>query len=156
MDVIGYYGSRGKYNGGIVVKFFKRINNDNFYELVQDFPELSKVLDLHTEEELFELGYCVLEDSILTIRSLDLDSSFNKSIRSELCFWVQNISNVIHNIPGKLRLRNTTFLKEELYKAINVLYSLKQRRFEGILISNALTEEFIENVKKRGIERCTK
>ncbi|HFJ9464873.1 hypothetical protein P4V01_07245 [Bacillus thuringiensis] len=138
------------------MKFFKRINNDNFYELVQDFPELSKVLDLHTEEELFELGYCVLEDSILTIRSLDLDSSFNKSIRSELCFWVQNISNVIHNIPGKLRLRNTTFLKEELYKAINVLYSLKQRRFEGILISNALTEEFIENVKKRGIERCTK
>ncbi|EMJ6445250.1 hypothetical protein QCQ62_005721 [Bacillus cereus] len=128
------------------MKFFKRINNDNFYELVEDFPELSKVLDLHTEEELFEFGYCVLEDSILTIRSLDLDSSFNKSIRSELCFWVQNISNVIHNIPGKLRLRNTTFLKEELYKAINVLYSLKQRRFEGIIISTTRIEECIKNV----------
>ncbi|ARX70145.1 hypothetical protein [Bacillus thuringiensis] len=146
MDVIGYYGSRRKYNGGIVLKFFKRINNDDFYELVQDFPELSKVLDLHTEEELFELGYFVLEDSILTIRSLDLDSSFNKSIRSELCFWVQNISNVIHNIPGKLRLRNTTFLKEELYKAINVLYSLKQRRFEGIIISTTRIEESIKHV----------
>lgn len=146
MDVIGYYGFRRKYNGGIVLKFFKRINNDNFYELVQDFPELSKVLDLHTEEELFELGYFVLEDSILTIRSLDLDSSFNKSIRSELCFWVQNISNVIHNIPGKLRLRNTTFLKKELYKAINVLYSLKQRRFEGIIISTTRIEESIKHV----------
>ncbi|HGA0707708.1 hypothetical protein CN432_09435 [Bacillus thuringiensis] len=138
------------------MKFFKRINNDNFYELVKDFPELRKLLDLHTEEELFELGYCVLEDSILAIRSIDLGSTFNKSIRNELCFWVQDISNVIHNIPEKLRLRDTTFLKEELYKAITVLYSLKQRRFEGILISNARTEQFIKNVKKRGIERCTK
>ncbi|MGH1111130.1 hypothetical protein [Bacillus paranthracis] len=128
------------------MKFFKRINNDNFYELVEDVPELSKVLDIHTEEELFELGYCVLEDSILAIRSLDLDSSLNKSIRSELCFWVQNISSVIHNIPGKLRLRDTTFLKEELYKAIKVLYSLKQRRFEGIIISTIRIEECIKNV----------
>ncbi|MGM2748436.1 hypothetical protein BK718_33025 [Bacillus thuringiensis serovar andalousiensis] len=128
------------------MKFFKKINNDNFYELVEDVPELSKVLDIHTEEELFELGYCVLEDSILAIRSLDLDSSFNKSIRSELCFWVQNISSVIHNIPGKLRLRDTTFLKEELYKAIKALYILKQRRFEGIIISTTLIEECIKNV----------
>ncbi|MGH0589679.1 hypothetical protein ACQVQY_27100 [Bacillus mycoides] len=133
------------------MKFFKRINNDNFYELVEDFPELSKVLDLHTEEELFELGYCVLEDSILAIRSIDLGSSFNesifnKSVRSELCFWVQDISNVIHNIPEKLRLRDNTFLKEELYKAISVLYSLKLRRFEGILISNTRIEECIKNV----------
>ncbi|MEB8715086.1 hypothetical protein GH876_25975 [Bacillus thuringiensis] len=128
------------------MKFFKRINNDNFYELVEDVPELSKVLDIHTEEELFELGYCVLEDSILAIRSLDLNSSFNKSIRSELCFWVQNISSVIHNIPGKLRLRDTTFLKEELYKAIKVLYSLKQRRFEGVIISTTRIEECIKNV----------
>ncbi|MEI4605870.1 hypothetical protein WAG19_29155, partial [Bacillus cereus] len=113
-------------------------------------------IDLHTEEELFELGYCILEDSILAIRSIDLGSTFNKSIRSELCFWVQDISNVIHNIPEKLRLRDTTFLKEELYKAITVLYSLKLRRFEGILISNARTEECIKNVKKRGIGKCTK
>ncbi|PET15160.1 hypothetical protein CN513_20800 [Bacillus cereus] len=143
------------------MKFFKRINNNNFYELVEDFPELSKVLDLHTEEELFELGYCVLEDSILAIRAIDLGSGFNESIfskftRSELCFWVKDISNVIHNIPEKLRLRDTTFLKEELYKAISVLYSLKQRRFEGILISNTRTEECIKNVKKRGIGKCTK
>lgn len=131
----------------MVVKFFKRIHNDDFYKLIEFFPELNTALDLLSEEDLFKLGYIVLEDAILVLRhiSMDLDSSFNKSLRSELCFWIEVISKSIHNIPGKLHLRNLAFLKEEMYNAINVLYSVKQRNFEGILISTNRIDLSLKN-----------
>ncbi|MFK4316886.1 hypothetical protein ABH953_005748 [Bacillus sp. RC236] len=130
------------------MKFFKRFYNDDFYGLIESSPELSKALEMLSEEEMFELGYSVLEDAILVLGhiSQDLDSGINQSFRRELCFWIQVISKEIHNIPEKLHLRDITFLREEIYNAISVLYSVKQRKFEGIKISTNRIELCLKSV----------
>ncbi|TKI79828.1 hypothetical protein [Bacillus mycoides] len=130
------------------MKFFKRFYNDDFYGLIESSPELSKALEILSEEEMFELGYSVLEDAILVLGhiSQDLDSGINQSFRRELCFWIQVISKEIHNIPEKLHLRDITFLREEIYNAISVLYSVKQRKFEGIKISTNRIELCLKSV----------
>lgn len=80
-------------------------------------PNLDKAMEELCNKELFDLGYIVLYESLIAIRSL--------TYRKRDCeVWIKLISNSTHNIPIKLKESNTSFLKEELLNAITVLYNL--------------------------------
>lgn len=80
-------------------------------------PNLDKAMGELCNKELFDLGYIVLYESLIAIRSL--------TYRKGDCeVWIKLISDSTHNIPIKLKESNTSFLKEELLNAITVLYNL--------------------------------
>ncbi|EJR08161.1 hypothetical protein II9_05639 [Bacillus cereus MSX-D12] len=80
-------------------------------------PNLDKAMGELCDKGLFDLGYMVLYESLIAIRSL--------TYRKGDCeVWIKLISDSTHNIPIKLKESNTSFLKEELLNAITVLYNL--------------------------------
>ncbi|PFZ33876.1 hypothetical protein COL77_30630 [Bacillus wiedmannii] len=84
---------------------------------LRSIPNLDKAMEELCNKGLFDLGYIVLYESLIAIRSL--------TYRKGDCeVWIKLISDSTHNIPIKLKESNTSFLKEELLNAITVLYNL--------------------------------
>ncbi|PEB42269.1 hypothetical protein [Bacillus pseudomycoides] len=88
----------------------KNIELKNVVNLDENLNELN-------DNELIDLGYIVLFESLLAIRSLT-------SEKKDGYIWIRRITNATHNIPLKLKASNTSFLKEEISKTITILYSL--------------------------------
>lgn len=84
---------------------------------LRDIPNLDVVMNKLNDKELFDLGYVVLYESLIAIRSLTSEKE-NGDI------WIRMITNATHNIPIKLKVSETSFLKEEISKTITILYSL--------------------------------
>ncbi|MGE2624303.1 hypothetical protein ACQH8C_24440, partial [Escherichia coli] len=92
--------------------------------------KLEKQLIGFSEEQVFKLGYDVLTDSILIIRrfsSLIMNPSYIEIIditHSQVISWISMISNSIHNISDHIRRKDSNYLREEIAKALRVLYSI--------------------------------
>ncbi|MFB5561876.1 hypothetical protein [Bacillus cereus] len=136
-------------------KFLKGISegkNENPLLQLNQYPEVEKELRLLSEDTLFKVGYAVLSDAIILLRNLSASQPILESLKisnDELHFWLVRITTAIHNLPGALENRDTSYLKEEIYDAINVLYSLKGRNPElthYIPISTPRTDSFIKFV----------
>ncbi|PEM69303.1 hypothetical protein [Bacillus pseudomycoides] len=84
---------------------------------LRDIPNLDVVMNKLSDKELFDLGYVVLYESLIAIRSLT-------SEKEDGDIWIRMITNATHNIPIKLKVSETSFLKEEIPKTITILYSL--------------------------------
>lgn len=134
-------------------KFLKGISegkNENPLLQLNQYPEVEKELRLLSEDTLFKVGYAVLSDAIILLRNLSASQPILESLKisnDELHFWLVRITTAIHNLPGALENRDTSYLKEEIYDAINVLYSLKGRNPElthYIPISTPRTDSFIK------------
>ncbi|MEC3121104.1 hypothetical protein P9012_33135, partial [Bacillus thuringiensis] len=94
--------------------------------------KLEKQLIGFSEEQVFKLGYDVLTDSILIIRrfsSLIMNPSYIEIIditHSQVISWIYMISNSIHNISDHIKRKDSNYLREEIAKALRVLYSIQQ------------------------------
>ncbi|AWC31024.1 hypothetical protein R6231_14410 [Bacillus cytotoxicus] len=96
---------------------------------LNQYPEVEKELRVLTEDMLFKVGYAVLTDAITILRNLSnsqLILEILKISNDKIDFWFSHITTAIHNLPEKLERKDTSYLKEEIYNAINVLYSLKR------------------------------
>ncbi|PDY14128.1 hypothetical protein COO16_03970 [Bacillus pseudomycoides] len=89
---------------------------------LRGFPNVDVVMNKLSDKELFDLGYVVLYESLIAIRSLTSEKE-NGDI------WIKMIANATHNIPIKLKVFETSFLKEEISKTITILYSLASSKF---------------------------
>ncbi|ETE95300.1 TPA: hypothetical protein ACR3Z0_003904 [Bacillus thuringiensis] len=94
--------------------------------------KLEKQLIGFSEEQVFKLGYDVLTDSILIIRrfsSLIMNPSYIEIFditHSQVISWISMISNSIHNISDHIKRKDSSYLREEIAKALRVLYSIQQ------------------------------
>lgn len=124
--------------------------NENILLQLNQYPEVEMELRLFSEDTLFKVGYAVLSDAIIILKNLSGSQPILESLKisnDEFHFWLVRITDAIHNLPGALENRDTSYLKEEIYDAINVLYSLKVRNPElrhYIPISTPRTDSFIK------------
>lgn len=108
-------------------------------------PNLDKAMEELCNKGLFDLGYIVLYESLIAIRSL--------TYRKGDCeVWIKLISDSTHNIPIKLKESNTSFLKEELLNAITVLYNLANSKIGKYVSVNPY--QIIRFFDERGFD-CT-
>ncbi|HDR8205148.1 TPA: hypothetical protein ACOQ31_005061 [Bacillus cereus] len=102
--------------------------HDSVGKKLKHYPEVKNKLDSFSEEILFELGYSVLMDAILNIKNLSYGE--DTLLGKDFAAWMYFISNDIHNIPGKLKEKEISHLKEELAQTIMTLYSLKESQID--------------------------
>lgn len=117
--------------------FFKNKNIE-----LKNVVNLDETLNRLNDNELFDLGYVVLFESLLTIRTLT--SEIEKSH-----IWIKMITNATHNIPLKLKESDTSYLKEEILRAITILYNLTSSKLGKILsISTHQISLFLKKIDK--------
>ncbi|MFU2033398.1 hypothetical protein ACM6Q8_27495 [Bacillus wiedmannii] len=116
---------------------------DSVGKKIKYYPEVKNKLDSFSEEILFELGYSVLMDAILNIRNLSYGE--DTLLGKEFASWMYFISNDVHNIPGKLKEKEVSHLKEELAQTIMTLYSLKESQIDKsyIVISTTNIDDLL-------------
>ncbi|EEM92384.1 MULTISPECIES: hypothetical protein [Bacillus cereus group] len=116
---------------------------DSVGKKIKYYPEVKNKLDSFSEEVLFELGYSVLMDAILNIRNLSYGE--DTLLGKEFVSWMYFISNDVHNIPGKLKEKEVSHLKEELAQTIMTLYSLKESQIDKsyIVISTTNIDDLL-------------
>ena len=87
---------------------------------LKSFPNLENRLDIMSDEKLLELGYIILQEVFLVLRKLPKEEP-------ELSlFWCERFSVAAHNIPLKLKSRDTTFFKEEIMKVVTYLFNYSE------------------------------
>ncbi|HDX9654906.1 hypothetical protein [Bacillus sp. GL1(2024)] len=72
----------------------------------------------------------MLFESLLTIRTLTSEIEMSH-------IWIKMITNATHNIPLKLKESDTSYLKEEILRAITILYNLASSKLGKILSISA-------------------
>lgn len=120
--------------------FFKNKNID-----LKNVTNLDVTLDKLNNNQLFDLGYIVLFESLLAIRTLtsEIEDSY---------IWIKMITNATHNIPLKLKESDISFLKEEISKAITILYNLASSKLGKVLSISA--HKIVSFFKDKGFN-CT-
>ncbi|MDH2866124.1 MULTISPECIES: hypothetical protein [Bacillus cereus group] len=115
------------------INAFSNERNVHFFKKGEiHVSKLDKQLIGFSEEQVFKLGYDVLTDSILIIRrfsSLIMNPSYIEIIditHSQVISWISMISNSIHNISDHIKRKDSIYLREEIAKALRVLYSIQQ------------------------------
>lgn len=82
---------------------FKPFSKNENIDL-KNVTNLDVTLDKLNNNQLFDLGYIVLFESLLAIRTLtsEIEDSY---------IWIKMITNATHNIPLKLKESDISFLK---------------------------------------------
>lgn len=112
---------------------------------LKNVTNLEVTLNNLNNNQLFDLGYIVLFESLLAIRKLtsEIEDSY---------IWIKMITNATHNIPLKLKETDISFLKEEISKAITILYNLASSKLGKTLSISA--HQIVTFFKDKGFN-CT-